>query len=61
MDVRATMELFTASVNWADVVKNKFVVTHWEMIEQLAAAEEVVNLFMVHEDGKSMLCSVFLL
>ena len=58
MDVRATMELVTASVNWADVVKNKFVVTHWEKIEQLAAAEEVVNLFMVTEDGKSMLCSL---
>ena len=52
LDVQQTLERMTSGTNWKNVLDKPFVSDHWAMIEELAGANGVVNLFQLKDNGE---------
>lgn len=52
VDVKECMEFVLAKASLDEVVSNKFVDKHWDLITELAAAEQTVRLFDYLDNGE---------
>lgn len=61
MDVKKTMDWITSTIDFSKVLKKRFITKRWALIEKLALAEGVVNLWERKLDGACYLACCLLL